>query len=186
MSRKRMTMTVGCLAMIFLFFASSWAAEAEPKVGQTVGNPKLPQPLSDQDAKYLGLEKADEFSLQDIKAPYVLVEQMNTACKFCMVQAPVLNGLYHLVNQDPSLKNKLRVLAVGKSNDETGMKMWKLVHRVPFPMIADPSAAFAKALNFSKYPVTLVLEKTGKIVWVHLGALDNAEEALKGIKAVVK
>jgi hypothetical protein len=72
-----MAMVMGCLALIFLFCAASLAAEAEPKEGQTVGNAKFHKPLSNEDAKYLGLDKMSEFTLQDIKAPYVLVEQMN-------------------------------------------------------------------------------------------------------------
>ncbi len=79
MNRKSLAMVMGCLALIFLLCAASLAAEAEPKVGQTLGNVKFPKPMSDEDAKYLGLSKAAEFTLQDIKAPYVLVEQMNTA-----------------------------------------------------------------------------------------------------------
>ncbi len=98
----------------------------------------------------------------------------------------MLNKLYTMANQDPTLKDKLKFMAVGKDNDNNAMKMWKVFHKVPFPIIADPDAIFAKALNFSNYPVTMVLDKSGKIVWVHVGAFDNAEGALKGIKAVVK
>lgn len=79
MNRKRMSTVMGCLALIFFLCAASLATEVEPKVGQTVGSAKFSKPLSDEDAKYLGLGKPGEFSLQDIKAPYVLVEQMNTA-----------------------------------------------------------------------------------------------------------
>ena len=103
-----------------------------------------------------------------------------------MAQAPVLNKLYTLVNQDPTLKDKLKFMGVGKDNDATAMKMWQAFHKVPFPMIADPGGIFAKALNFPNYPVTMVLNKSGKIVWVHVGAFDNAEEALKDIKAAIK
>ena len=103
-----------------------------------------------------------------------------------MAQAPVLNELYNLANQDSTLKGKLKFMAVGKDNDETAMKMWKGFHKVPFPMIADPGAIFAKALNFPNYPVTMILDKSGKIVWVHVGAFNDAGEALQGIKAVVK
>lgn len=77
MNRKRMAVVMGCLALVFLFCATAMAAEAEPKVGQTVSNAKFLKPLSVEDAKYLGLDKATEFTLKDIKAPYVLVEQMN-------------------------------------------------------------------------------------------------------------
>jgi hypothetical protein len=69
---------MGCLALILLFCAASLAAEAEPQVGQTVGSVKFSKPMSIEDAKYLGLGKPVEFALQDIKTPYVLVEQMNT------------------------------------------------------------------------------------------------------------
>ena len=103
-----------------------------------------------------------------------------------MAQAPVLNNLYNMANQDSTLKGKLKFMAVGKDDNEIKMKMWKAFHKVPFPLIADPNAIFAKALNFPNYPVTMVLDKSGKIVWVHVGAFDNAEEALKGIKAVIK
>lgn len=98
----------------------------------------------------------------------------------------MLNTLYNLANQDSTLKTKLKFLAVGKDDNDVKMKMWKAFHKVPFPLLADPDGIFAKALNFSNYPVTMVLDKSGKIVWVHVGAFDNAEEALKGIKAVVK
>lgn len=98
----------------------------------------------------------------------------------------MLNELYNKANQDPALKGKLKFMAVGKDNDETAMKMWKAFHKVPFPMIADPSGIFAKALNFPNYPVTMVLDKSGKIVWVHVGAFKDAGEVLKEIKAVVK
>ena len=98
----------------------------------------------------------------------------------------MLNKLYNMANQNPTLKNKLKFIAVGKDNDEIAIKMWILFHKVPFPIVADPDAIFAKALKFSNYPVTMVLDKSGKIVWVHVGAFDNAEEALKGIIAVVK
>ncbi len=78
MNRSRMAMVMVCLALFFLFGAAALAAEAEPTVGQTLGNVKFPKPLSDEEAKYLGLSKAAEFTLKDVKAPYVLVEQMNT------------------------------------------------------------------------------------------------------------
>lgn len=79
MNRNRMAVVAGCLAFLFLLNAVSLAADAEPRVGQTVSSVKLPSPMSGEDAKYLGLDKVAGFSLQDIKAPYVLVEQMNTA-----------------------------------------------------------------------------------------------------------
>ncbi len=98
----------------------------------------------------------------------------------------MLNELYNLANQDPALEGRLKFMAVGKEDSEIKMKMWKAFHKVPFAMIPDPGGIFAKELNFPNYPVTMVLDKSGKIVWVHVGAFQEAPEALKGIKAVVK
>jgi peroxiredoxin len=59
-------------------------------------------------------------------------------------------------------------------------------HKVPFPLVPDPDSTFGKALNFTPYPVTVILDKTGKIVFVHIGAFESVDEVLPKIKAVVK
>jgi thiol-disulfide isomerase/thioredoxin len=176
-----------CLALLILFSASPLlAAEAEPKVGQQLGAVKFAKPISDEDAKYLGLDKAAEFTLKDIKSPYVLVEQFNTSCPHCMHQAPILNQLYNQVQQDAALKDKLKFMSVAQNNDETAVKMWKAFHKVPFAVIPDPDSGLGKALNFSPYPVSMILDKNGKILWVEIGTFESPDEALKAIKAVVK
>lgn len=103
-----------------------------------------------------------------------------------MAQAPVLNKLFDLVQQDKALKDKVKFLAVGQANDEMAMKMWKALHKVPFPLIPDPKSSFGDALNFHPYPVTMLLDKTGKILVLHIGTFDSAEEVLKDLKKAVK
>ena len=90
MNCKRKILALGCLLTLVLFMGSvAIADDVEPKVGQQV-NYNFGKPMSDEDAKYLGLAKAEPFALQDVKAPYVFVEQFNTSCPHCMAQAPVL------------------------------------------------------------------------------------------------
>ncbi len=175
-----------CLALVICFCAAPLFAEAEPKVGQVLGAVKFAKPLTDEDAKSLGLPKAEEFTIKDVKSPYILIEQFNNMCPHCMHQAPGLNELYNKVQQDPALKDKLKFMSVGQGNDEMQVKAWKVIQKVPFAVIPDPNATLGKALNFTPYPVTMVVDKTGKILWVEIGAFESADEALKGIKAVVK
>jgi len=179
---------LGCCLAIVLFFCASplLAEEKDPKVGQQLGPVKFAKPLSDEDAKYLGLAKAEPFTLKDIKSPYVLIEQFNTTCPHCMHQAPTLNQLFNLVQQDAALKAKLKFMSVGQKNEESAAKMWKGFHKVPFPVLPDVNADLGKALNFSPYPVSMIVDKSGKILWVEIGAFESADEALKAIKAVVK
>jgi thiol-disulfide isomerase/thioredoxin len=184
--RSQILALAACLAILFLFCTVATAADVEPKLGQSVGNVKFEKPLSAEEANYLGVPADKEFTLKDIKAPYVLVEQFNTSCPHCMHQAPILNSLYGMVQQDPQLKDKVKFLSAGQGNNEMEVKMWKAFHKVPFPVLPDPKSTLGDALNFHPYPVTMLLDKTGKIVWLHIGAFESAEEALKGIKAAAK
>ena len=52
--------------------------------------------------------------------------------------------------------------------------------------VPDPNQAWGKAVNFTPYPVTMLVNKAGKIVFVHIGAFDNADEVFQKIKAVAK
>jgi thiol-disulfide isomerase/thioredoxin len=176
------------LALIFIFGMVSLAAavEAEPKVGQMVPLVKLNAPITPEGAKYLGLSKDAPFTIKDVKAPYVLVEQFNTSCPHCMHQAPLLNQLYEKVQADPQLKSKLKFIGAGQGNEAVQLKMWKAFNKVPFALVPDPKSTWGKAVNFTPYPVSMVLNKSGKILWVHIGTFDSPDEALQKIKAVVK
>ncbi len=162
------------------------AAEAEPAVGLNAGNIPFSAPLTPEEAHYLGLEKSADFSLKDIKAPYVLVESFNTTCPHCMMQAPILNRLFEMVSKDGKLKDKIKFISAGQGNDGSAVRMWKAFHKVPFPVLPDADRKLSQAINFSPYPVSLLVDKSGKVLWVHIGTFENADEALKGIRAAVK
>ena len=73
MMKNKVLVLSCCLALLFCVGAVSLAgaAEAEPKVGQSVGIAKFKAPITEEGAKYLGLAKADAFTLADVKAPYL-------------------------------------------------------------------------------------------------------------------
>jgi thiol-disulfide isomerase/thioredoxin len=175
-----------CLALVLCFCAAPLFAEAEPKAGQVLGPVKFAKPLTAEEAGYLGLAAPAEFTLKDVKSPYVLIEQFNTSCPHCMHQAPILNELYNKVQQDAAMKGKVKFMSVGQNNDESAVKMWKAFHKVPFPVLPDPNSSLGKALNFTPYPVSMLVDKSGKILWVEVGAFESADETLKAIKAVAK
>jgi hypothetical protein len=64
----------GCLTILLGFCSWSLAASSNAKIA----NLKFSGPVSGADQKYLGLEKPGDFSLQDIKAPYILIEILRT------------------------------------------------------------------------------------------------------------
>lgn len=187
MNRKSLLLVLGtCLALLLACHSAALAAEKEPVVGHNAGNVAFSATITPEDQAYLGLAKAGDFTLKDITAPFVLVESFNTTCPHCMHQAPILNKLFDLVQQDAKLKGNLKFISAGQGNDETAVKMWKAFHKVPFPVIPDKDSKLGKALNFTPYPVSVVLDKSGKVLWVHIGTFESADEALKEIKKVVK
>ncbi len=64
----------GCLMILLGSTSSSLAAADNAKIA----NLKFSGPVSGADQKYLGLKNPGNFSLQDIQAPYVLIEITRT------------------------------------------------------------------------------------------------------------
>jgi hypothetical protein len=64
----------GCLMILLGFGSSSLAASDNAKIA----NLKFSGPVSEADQKYLGLKNPGNFTLQDIQAPYVLIEITRT------------------------------------------------------------------------------------------------------------
>ena len=184
MNCKRKILALGCLFTLLLFMGSVAAAEdVEPKIGQQV-NFKFGKPLSDKDAKYLGLAKAQVFTVKDVKAPYLLVEQFSTTCPYCNTQAGVMNTIFSLVQQDPALQEKVKFVAEMQGEGEDKVKAWRESHKIVFPLIPDPESTLGDALNYHPYPVTIVLDKTGKIVYLMVGEMRN--EDVNGVISWIK
>jgi hypothetical protein len=79
MKRKSLLLVVAICFGVLLLCQVSWvAADTEPTVGTNLGNVSFSAPITPEDAKYLGLASPAPFHLSDIKAPYVLIESMNT------------------------------------------------------------------------------------------------------------
>ena len=75
MHRKTILMALaGCLMIMLAMSSLSFAAPSPQKIAAF----KFSGTLSQADQEYLGLEKPGAFTLQDIKAPYVLIEISRT------------------------------------------------------------------------------------------------------------
>jgi hypothetical protein len=103
-----------------------------------------------------------------------------------MAQAPVLNALFKMVEGDAALKDQIKFVVAAQGQDEKVAKMWKTVRKVPFAVLPDTDWKLSKAMNYRHYPVTMLVDKTGKILWVHIADFENANWALTSIKKAMK
>ncbi len=99
-----------------------------------------------------------------------------------MAQAPVLNVLFSKVASDPNLKNKIKFVSAAQGQDESPVKMWKMLYKVPFALTPDADRKLSAAMGFSPYPVTMLVNKSGKVLWVEVGQFENVDKAFSGIK----
>jgi thiol-disulfide isomerase/thioredoxin len=175
-----------CLGVVILCQAARVAAEREPRVGMNIGNVSFAAPITPEDATYLGLRGQTPFTLSEIKSPYVVVESMNTGCPHCMAQAPVLNALYRLVAADPALRSRIKFVAAAQGNGQYAAQNWKKFKKVPFAVVPDSGSRLSAAMNFGPYPVTMLVDKGGTVLWVHVGEFHDANAALQGIKQAIR
>ena len=77
MKQRTFLMVLGSCLMVLMLCHAAFA-EKEPTVGLNIGNVAFSAPITAEDAIYLGLAGQNDFTLKDIKAPYVLIESMNT------------------------------------------------------------------------------------------------------------
>jgi hypothetical protein len=101
-------------------------------------------------------------------------------------QEPVVNRLYNLVAKS-DLKDMVKFIAVGESDDGSSLKRFKAAHKVPFPMVPDPDWDIGVDLfHISGTPTTILLDKSGQVLLVEDGVFNNADQVFKKIKAKVK
>ena len=97
-----------------------------------------------------------------------------------------MNRLYNLVAKS-DLKDKVKFIAVGESDNESSLRQFKASYKVPFPMVPDPDWDIGVDLfHIDGTPTTVLVDKSGKVLLAEVGFFDNAGAMFKKIKAKLK
>jgi peroxiredoxin len=183
MNRKNaLWLPLSGLALLLVFSGS--LAAASLKVGYQAGNMKFAKTITETDRNYLGLQNSGPFTLNDIKAEYVLIEALNANCPHCMEQAAGMNRLYRLV-EDSELKGRLKFIGVF-CNAEAAVNGWRKAHKVPFALLSDPGGKIAGDLNITGTPTTVIVNQKGTVLILHDGVFRDAQQVFKQLKAKLK
>jgi thiol-disulfide isomerase/thioredoxin len=173
---------------LLLCFESAWS---EPKsLGFAIPFPNLTfsQPLSKEDRAYLGLSKKGGLSFHEIKGDLILVELLSTYCVNCQRQAPILDELYSSIENDPTLKGKVKMIGIAAGNTLKEVETFKREHHIPYPILSDLKFDAHLALGSPRTPFTIWVRKDvrgkGMVVSTHLGLADSLEKILGETKAV--
>lgn len=178
---------VSIIAALFILAATaSVAASTEPPpVGGFFPEVKLPTPADSGDIKYLGISGAGTFSVDQIKAQAVVIQIFSMYCPYCQKDAPNVNRLFGLMENNPELKGKIKIIGIGAGNTPFEVATFKKKYKVEFPLIPDGDFKIYKVIGEVRTPYFIVVKlsnpKKLEVVYSRLGAHENVETFLTEI-----
>jgi len=139
------------VAVAVIFSLNALAAQP-PAVGEAFPVLKLSSPADREHRAYLGLSSKDLFEVVQVKAEVVILEIMSMYCNFCQNGAADVNRLYRLIEDNPKLKGRIKLIGIGAGNSSYELKVFREKYRVPFPLIPDRDFAVHASLGEVRTP----------------------------------
>ena len=181
---KKIYLTLPVITILLLTLVSPvLPANKPPAKGETLPVFNLPIPKSPAEKGYLGFSGDGLFKIPQIKAKVVIVEIYSMYCPYCQKDAPGINELYNLIEKNPDLKNKIKMVGIGAGNTSFEVETYKKTYQVPFPLFPDKDFAIHKACGEVRTPYFIVVkindDGTHQIVHAQLGNYPGAEPFLE-------
>jgi len=155
----------------------AFASGSTPVRGGKLPALRLPIPTDSDEKIYLGLSGEGFFDIPQIKAEGVLIKIFNIYCPVCQSSALAMAKLYRQIENNPDLKNKIKLIGIGAGNTPTEIEAFKQTHNIPFPIFPDEDLTIHNSLGEVRIPsfIAIRIEKDGshEIVHTHLGGLTD-------------
>lgn len=101
-----------------------------------------------------------------------LIDFWASWCKPCKKAIPELNKIY------TANKNRgVNLIGINCDGPRSASKVAPLSHalQINYPVLIDLDAQLMKELNLSAFPSLLIVNSSGKVVWIHEGFLPGDE-----------
>jgi peroxiredoxin len=169
--------------LVYVFTLPASAANKPPEKGEQLPIIALPIPKNIDEKNYLGLSGSGTFKIPQIKAKVVIVEIYSMYCPYCQKDAPGVNELYHLIENNPDTKNKIKIIGIAAGNTPYEVEIFKKTYKVPFPLFPDKDFAVHKACGEVRTPYFMVVKINDdgihQIVHTQLGNFPGAAPFLE-------
>ncbi|NPU83939.1 MAG: TlpA family protein disulfide reductase [Syntrophaceae bacterium] len=167
---------------------SGWSGVslAQPPVGGTLPEFTLSAPKDGGEKSYLGLSWLNRsFRIPELKAQVVIVEIFSMYCPYCQAEAPKVNQLYGMIEGNPVLKGKIKILGIGVGNSPYEVGVFKKKYNIPFPLFPDGDFRIHKLMGEVRTPyfigVKIGSDGSHSVFYSKLGAFDSADSFLKSV-----
>ena len=183
---KRILINFIAVAVCALIFNSpARAAKSPPVKGTALPEINLAVPSKHSDRSYLGLPASGFFKIDEIKAKVVIIEIFSMYCPHCQKGAPGVNELYRVIENNPSLKGKVKLIGIGSGNSPYEVEIFRKTYDIPFPLFADGDFSIHKVLGEVRTPyfigVKINDDGTHKVFYSKLGGVKKADMFLKQV-----
>lgn len=129
---KKICLTLPGIAILLLTLLSpALPANKPPEKGENLPVLNLPVPKNPTEKSYLGLSGDGFFKIPQIKARVVIVEIYSMYCPYCQKDAPGVNDLCQRIENNPDLKNKVKLIGIGAGNTPFEVETYRKTYRVP-------------------------------------------------------
>jgi len=180
---KKILMPLLAIIISFSVPSSSTLASNPPSKGDVLPVINLPIPKNPDEKAYLGLSGAGTFRIPQIKAKVVILEVFSMYCPYCQKDAHRINEMYQVIENNPDLKNKIKIIGIGAGNSPFEVEVFKKTYHVSFPLFSDKDFSIHKLLGEVRTPYFLVIkindDRTYQIVHSQLGDFQGAEPFLE-------
>jgi hypothetical protein len=139
----------------------------------------LPIPKNPNEKIYLGISGDGFFKIHQVKATAVLIKIFNLYCPVCQSTAAAMAELYHQIEENPDLRNKIKLIGIGTGNSLSEVEVFTQTNNIPFPVFPDEDFTIHKVLGEVRTPFFIATRKnrdgSHEIVHTHLGALTGVQ-----------
>lgn len=155
-----------------------------PRKGDSLAAFELQAPAAEKDRVYLGITKP-VFRLSDIHSKLLLLEIIGVYCPVCYRQAPIFNNLFNRIEKS-SLKGKVKMLAVAAGGNQTEIQYLNEQKQYRFPIVPDPVFEVHKLLGEPRTPFTLLVSPEGRVLYAHMGVIEDLDAFWKIITEMTR
>ncbi len=165
---------------VFLAFTD---VSGTPKEGDELPLIKLPVPESLEERNYFGLAEEGYFTIPKIKAHVLIIYFFSYYCPFCARQVLYVNELFHIIDKNQKLREKIKFIGIGIGNNPKEVNNFKEAHKLSFPLFTDTDFSIHKAYGefMTPYFIILVIKEDGthKIVYSKCGGFREVDNFLE-------
>jgi thiol-disulfide isomerase/thioredoxin len=185
MTKKILSSFIGIL-IVLAMAAIGFAQGSGLKVGSILPDLELIKSKDSADQVYLGLSGGgNTFKINQIKSTVVVIEIFSMYCPYCQAEAPKINKLHQLIENNPAYKGKIKIIGIGAGNTSFEVGTFKKKYTIAFPLVPDDDFKLYKLLGETRTPYFIVIKLNGdsppEVIYSKLGAIADIDLFLSQI-----